>query len=401
MEIIRNLARRKLRSALTISGIVIGIFALTTMGAMAEHFNALIGGGVTYFGSNIQVGADTGGSAFGSGGSVLPVDKAAEIERVDGVAAAFPAVSVPANPGAVATIRFGPPDFVASSDPRERDYSNFKLQIAEGRRVTNDSRGEVVLGSDIATEFHKKVGDTIDLPVKPKDANPGFVNHPFKVVGLLKKTQTAPDSGAYVSLADAQVLLKENLSPALRDRVDAVRLASGITVYGKPGVNLDQLAERITKQVPGIKATKPSEIVQSFKSGGAIFTAITTGAALLALVIGGLSVVNTMVMAVTERVREIGLKKAVGAHTFQVMREYLLEATIIGLVGGAVGFGLGLLLTAILNAAMASQNIQMFLVTPGLAVLALGFATALGAVAGVVPAFRAARLDPVTALRAQ
>jgi putative ABC transport system permease protein len=395
-EILSNLARRKLRSTLTISGIVIGIFALTTMGAMAAHFDALINGGVVYFGSNIQVGDDSQGAG---GNSFVPLAKVQEIERVDGVAAAFPSVQVSAKPGEVGSFSFGVPDFINSSTPGELQYSAFKTSVAGGRRVQGN--GEVLLGTSFANEFKKKVGDSIDLPIRPKDARASFVNHAFTVVGVLAKTQTAPDTGAYVTLADAQAMLKDQLPPAIRDNIDTTALVTNITVYGKPGVNLDILAARINAEVPGVKAAKPSEIVSSFRAGGAIFTAITTGAALLALVIGGLSVINTMIMAVTERVREIGLKKAVGAHTGQIMREFLLEATIIGLIGGLVGFALGFILTTLLNLAGAATNLELFLVTPGLAVLAIAFAVALGALAGVAPAFRASRLDPVTALRTQ
>jgi len=139
--------------------------------------------------------------------------------------------------------------------------------------------------------------------------------------------------------------------------------------------------------------------VNSFKSGGAIFTAITTAAALLALIIGGLSVVNTMFMAVAERIREIGLKKAVGATTLDIMREFLIEATLIGAIGGLIGYGLGALITIVVNVTTPPGQSTLFLITVRLTVLALGFAIALGAVAGILPAFRAARLDPVTALR--
>jgi putative ABC transport system permease protein len=140
-------------------------------------------------------------------------------------------------------------------------------------------------------------------------------------------------------------------------------------------------------------------IVNSFKSGGAIFTAITTAAALLALVIGGLSVVNTMFMAVAERVREIGLKKAVGATTRHIMGEFLLEATFIGALGGVIGYGLGVLITVIANGTTPPGQSTLFLITIRLTALSLGFAIALGAVAGILPAWRAATLDPVTALR--
>jgi putative ABC transport system permease protein len=148
-----------------------------------------------------------------------------------------------------------------------------------------------------------------------------------------------------------------------------------------------------------VKATKPSTLVASFNSGGALFTAITTGAALIALVVGGLSVINTMLMAVTERVREIGLKKAVGARVGHILREYLLEAVLIGTLGGAIGLLLGWGLTSLINAATASANLTLFLLSWRLAILALIFSIGLGAAAGIIPALRAARLDPVRALR--
>src|SRR5712692_11965685 len=94
MEMLRNIGRRKLRSVLTISGIVIGILALTTFGAIAENFNALLDGGVKYFSSNVQVGPPDGQSA-----SLLSTSKIDEIKAVDGVATAFPSYTFPAEPG--------------------------------------------------------------------------------------------------------------------------------------------------------------------------------------------------------------------------------------------------------------------------------------------------------------
>jgi putative ABC transport system permease protein len=94
------------------------------------------------------------------------------------------------------------------------------------------------------------------------------------------------------------------------------------------------------------------------------------------------------------------LKKAVGATTLNVMSEFLLEATFIGLVGGLIGFGLGALIVFVKNDFFTPPDqTTIFLITPTLTILAIGFATVLGAVAGVLPAWRAARLDPVTALR--
>src|SRR5439155_12087340 len=108
----------------------------------------------------------------------------------------------------------------------------------------------------------------------------------------------------------------------------------------------------------------------------------------------------TMLMAVTERVREIGLKKAVGAHTRHILREYLLEATLIGAIGGTIGLLLGWGITSLVNAATAASNLSLFLVSWRLVIIAIVFSVGLGAVAGIIPALRASRMDPVRALRA-
>jgi len=398
MEFFRNIWRRKLRSTLTISGIVIGVFALTTMGALAENFNALIDGGVKYFGGSIQVGPPDGQAA-----ALLPISKIDEIKKVDGVQAAFAGYQVQAKPGGALVFSFGVPDTIVGADPEESNYSALKLTYAQGRFVSSSSRGEVTLGSTISKEFKKKVGDTIDLPVKPADAKPDFINHTFTVVGILNETKTAPDSFAYINLTDAQMLLSDSLPASLRGSIDTSQITEGITVYGKPGTSLsdlDKIADRINVQVPGVKALRPSDLVNAFKAGGQVFTAVAVAAAVLALVVGGLSVINTMFMAVSDRVREIGLKKAVGATTTNIMGEFLIEATLMGLIGGLIGYGLGVLLVVVRNTVFpAADGSTLFLITPTLTALAIGFATVLGAGAGVFPAWRAASLDPVIALR--
>lgn len=396
-ETIRNVSRRKLRSFLTISGIVIGIVALTTLGALANNFNALLDGGAKYYAGYVPVGDANSNGVTTSG--VLPLSKAAEIAAVPGVARVFPSITVQAKPGALQVVSLGLPDYISSYDPAENSYSALRTSFASGKALDPNASGQIVLGSSIAAEFGERVGDTITLPVKPSDAPSDFTQHTYTVAGILNRTLTAPDTGAFISLGDAQQLMKEQLPAALRASFDASQFAGAFDVYGTRGTNLDQLADRINSQVSGVKAQKPSKIIEALVAGGQLFTEITTAAALLALVIGGLAVINTMIMAVSERVREIGLKKAIGATTGAVTREFLLESTFIGLVGGVIGFALGYGITSLINLTMPASQGAIFLVTPGLAVLCVGFAVALGATAGILPALRAARLDPVTALR--
>jgi putative ABC transport system permease protein len=394
MDVLRNLSRRKLRSALTISGIVIGIFALTTMGAMAARFNQELNGGVTYFGSNIQVGAPAGQLT-----ALIPSTKLTDVRAVPGVVAAYPNYSLPLTPGA--GFSFGEvPESLVNRSPAETAHVRPATPLASGHDIAGDTRGAVVIGSVLARKYQWRIGEEIDLPRRPSDAGPNFVTHPFTVIGILQPTDTAPDDYVYVSTADAQMLLVDSLPAQVRKAIDPSRFLPGVIAFGTPRdsiTQLDHIADRINAMVSGVKATRPSTPVDSFRSFASLFTTITTGAGLIALVVGGLSVVNTMAMAVSERVREIGVRRAIGARTTDILREFMSEAAAIGLAGGGVGYLVALLLTGWLNA--SATGAPLFAITPQLTLLVIGFAVLLACLAGVLPAIRAARLDPVIALR--
>jgi putative ABC transport system permease protein len=130
-----------------------------------------------------------------------------------------------------------------------------------------------------------------------------------------------------------------------------------------------------------------------------IFNAILIGVAVISLVVGGLSVINTMAMSVTERTREIGIKRAIGGSRLRIIRELVAEAGVIGIIGGTLGLALGAIVVFLANEAGRASGTILFDLTPSTAAFAVGFSTILGMVAGIVPAWSAARLDPVQALR--
>ncbi len=382
--IIRSLLRRKLRTALTIGGIVIGVFALTVMGAMSEKLTRLVKGGEDYYNSKVLV-VDGQSSAF-YGGAPMTMAKRAEIEKVDGVKYVSPDVSLLFNQDT--GVSFGVPQMIVSYDAGAAQYESFKMAAAKGRLVADDDRGKVVLGSDLATTLGSDIGKTVKL--RDRD---------FEVVGLLEKTLTAPDNSAIVSLYDAQVLAHATLPDAFRATIKPEEIVSDFAVYLNDVSKGEEVAKRIQEQMQGVKAYDPSFFKKQISQGTAIFNLIILSGALIAIIVGGFSIMNTLTFSVIERTREIGIKKAVGARARRILKEFLLEAAAMGVIGGVVGIGLGVLMANLINIGSRSSGLVLFLVTPQLVLGVLAFAIVISVVAGFFPARRASKLNPVEALR--
>jgi putative ABC transport system permease protein len=164
------------------------------------------------------------------------------------------------------------------------------------------------------------------------------------------------------------------------------------------GTDVAPLAIRI-KALGNVTTMTSADWDQQVGSATLIFNAIILGVGLISLIVGGLSVINTMAMSVTERTREIGIKRAIGSSRRRIIRELVAEAALIGLIGGLIGLALGATVVFLVNEAGRSSGTVLFDLTAGTAIFAIAFSTILGMVAGVVPAWNAARMDPVAALR--
>lgn len=388
MRLIRNLMRRKVRTTLTIVGISVGIWALVVMGSMANKISALVEGGSTYYEDKI-IASDASSPTFGLGFTPIPISTADAILAVPGVAVTVPEVQLLLDPDESGT-GFGLPDFVIGSVPgADQGRESFEFSAAQGRLLREEDEGSnvVVLGSDMARKFDKKAGDVFEIR-----------GHQFDVVGILEPTLTAPDTTAVVPLAAAQSLLGED-APIVARGLSVDQLASQVVVYPEDGVDIAALAKAIEEQVEQVQTITGEEFDEQIGSAVALFNAIILGVALISLIVGGLSVINTMAMSVAERTREIGIKRAIGASKGRVMREFVSEAGAIGLVGGIVGLVLGAIVVFFANEAGRASGTILFHLTYGTAIFALVFSTVLGMLAGLVPAWNAARLDPVEALR--
>ncbi len=385
MRMLRNIFRRRLRAFLTIFGITIGVFALVVMGSMAEKINLLVDGGVRYYSDKVLI-SDASTSSGSLTTTPLSVGRVGEIEAVDGVAVASASVYLLADPeGGMA---MGVPQGITGNDMRGLQYEEFELNVAEGRDITADDRGKAVMGCDVAKAFDAQVGGTVILR-----------DQPFEVVGIYDKTLTAPDNTIVVSLADAQQLLYASLPAMIQGQIAVEELATGITAYPEAGVDPDALASTLESSVAGINADGPAVFTEQFRNATRIFNSIIFGVAIISLLVGGLSVVNTMTMSVYERTREIGIRKAIGASHRQIVGQFLVESGLIGFLGGATGLALGYITALAVNAATSGGGTVLFLTTPRLAIGSLAFAVVLGIASGFYPSLHAARLKPVLALR--
>ena len=389
MRYLRNLGRRKVRTALTILGITIGIWALVVFGSMANKINALVSGGSTYYADKITL-SDGSGSLGGFSSAPISLKTADLVRQVQGVDVVDPAVMLLMDDQASA-VSMGTPPMISGSVPgADQGREKFTYAMAEGRKLTAaDADSNVtVLGSDIARKYDKHVGDSIVLK-----------GLPFEVVGIYQPTLTAPDQVAAVPMAAAQRLFVRTLPPMLQSKVTVSDIATVMAVYPTPGQDIDTLAARIKAEVPGVATMTGKDFDKQIGSATSILNSILVGIALISLLVGGLSVVNTMAMSIAERTREIGIKRAIGGSRTRIVRELVIEAGLIGFIGGAVGLILGAIVVTVVNEVGRSSGTVLFDLTTGTAITAIAFSTILGAIAGFVPALHAARLDPVTALR--
>jgi putative ABC transport system permease protein len=383
MRVLRELSRRKLRTSLTVIGITIGIWALVVFSSMANQINGLVGMGSEFYADKIVV---TDGEAFGS--SPMRLAAVETIAALDGVAAVEPKVEFlwEADP----PVGFSTPHLVTGIVPgADAGHETFDLELATGRMLTPEDVGNVVvLGATVARTHDVAAGDTVEIR-----------GEAFEVVGTLQPTLTSPDITGQIPLTTAQQIYLGDLPPLVAESLTAAEVVSQIIVYPTQDADFTAVASAIESSVENSATMTGAEFDESVGATTGIFTAVIIGVAVISLVVGGLSVINTMAMSVAERTREIGIKRAIGGSRGRIIRELVAEAGVIGFIGGLVGLGLGAAVVIAANELGRAGGTVLFDLTPATAAFAIGFSTILGMLAGIVPAWSAARLDPVSALR--
>ncbi len=377
--ILKNITQRKLRTGLTIFGIALGIFAVIVMGGMSEHFNLTFDRSMSLTADKIRVLPEGG---LGAGN--LNESKAREVKRVPGVSDAYGLLQAPLDPE---TLGFGG-DMVIGIPPEKQPAAMKDTKLTQGRFLVTGDGYKAVLGSSVAREFNLNVGDELELKSK-KVQRTASITHTrnFTVVGIMEYTGSFFDNSVQIPLDRAQKFYS---------REDTV---SFILAVPDPNTDPEDLAKRIELNVEKVKTFSPSELRKQIEQTLIVFSLITISAAVLAALIGGLSVMNTMLMSVSERTKEFGLMKALGAETWDILFMTMGEAALMGILGGIFGIVGGGALVYYLNEYLASRGTTLFTITPRLIVIAIVFATLLGVISGMYPAYRAAKMSPMEALR--
>jgi putative ABC transport system permease protein len=398
---VRALRVNKLRSALTMLGIVIGVGAVITMVAVGAGAQARVAEQIQSLGSNLIVvlsgSASAGGVRLGSGSQLtITEDDAWAIQReIPSVEAAAPAVRGGAqivygnlNWG-TAILGVTPEYFTA------RDWA-----VVSGRALTQEE-------IDGATKT-ALIGQTVALNLFGDSDPLGQVirikNVPFAVVGVLdKKGQTTWGQ-------DQDDIIMIPLSTAKKKVIGQsqanARSVGSISVKVREASLMKAAQEDLRALLRQRHRLQPyqdddfwirnlAEVLESQEASSRVLTILLAAIASVSLLVGGIGIMNIMLVSVTERTREIGLRMAVGARGKDILTQFLVEAVTLSLIGGMIGIGLGLGATY----AIAHFAAWRTLVDPRAILVAFGFAAAVGIFFGFYPARKAAGLDPIEALR--
>jgi putative ABC transport system permease protein len=393
-----NLKHRGIRSWLTMLGIFIGIAAVVALISLGQGLQQAVLGQFDALSADrlIIQNAETG---FGPPGSTA-VKKLNDhdlelIKRVPGVEIAVPRL-----------IRMGKVEYnkVASfkymgdlpDDKSKVDmlYETMNAKPVEGRLLTSDDRGKIVLGNDFLNqkEFGKKITIGTKLNINGKD---------FEVAGILGKLNNIIfNSVIIMPTKDMKDLLNIGdewdtiaVKVVSKDRVEQV--ARDIEEKMRRDRNLNIGEEDFTVQTPNQALSAVNTILN-------IVNLIVIGIAAISLIVGGIGIMNTMYTSVLERKREIGIMKAVGAKNSDILTIFLIESGLLGLTGGVVGAIIGLALAFGASATAAyfiGINLLKVTISYPLLISAVLFSLIIGAISGILPAKQASQLKPVEALR--
>lgn len=395
----RNLFRRGKRSWLTVIGIVVGITAIVALFSLGQGLEDSVSQEFEDLGANIIYilpgsgvgGVSIGGDGISEGG--LTSDDLEAIRRTRGVDVAGPTILAQEQGDFRSEKQPTPLLGIPTGESKEMILRTNSLKVKKGRNIRANDRYSALAGSSLVNGdvFENEVG--LRSQVKVEDIN-------VRVVGVLEQSGDPQYDGSLVLPIES---VREIIGD--KERIDFIQAEV------EKGQEPEKVSERIENQLRNERNLQPGEedftvstaqdLLDSFLGILSLVQYVVLGITSIALFVGGLGIMNTMYMSVSERTKEIGIMKALGATKKQILAIYLTESAALGLIGGIIGIALGF---GISEAAfyIIRQTVGIPLSptrSPVLVTGSLAASIALGVISGLLPARKAANLEPVEAIR--
>jgi len=387
----------KIRSMLTVLGIVIGVASVTILVSLGQGLKDEVSGLIRGFGSNLmfvtagKIDTKNPNSASSSNpanfiaGDILTVKDIDAIKGVGGVTEVAPMALVPG----VVTSEGKPVGATVTGTYPNFDEALEILKVSEGKMFESNAAGHVVV---IGPQVKKDVFGDAEAVGKTIEIN----KLPFTVVGVFGEVEASSIfGGEFSSLA---VVPFDTATELNKGKVTINR----IVVKAANDAKVSAVKEDVTKAIlashggeDNFTVLTQDDILGLFDQFLSLATTLVSAIASISLIVGGIGIMNIMLVTVTERTKEIGLRKAVGATKLAIAQQFLVEAVFVTLLGGMIGLGISF----VVGMVVAAKTPLTPSITPDVILIALSVSTVIGILFGLWPALRAAQKDPIEALR--
>jgi putative ABC transport system permease protein len=403
---IRSLLANKLRSALTMLGIIIGVGAVITLMSVGRGAQAAITSTFEQMGTNVlsvmSTSSEEGGMMaiqYGSMTPTLTLDDAQALERIDSVTAI---AAVNENIVDITTGGESKTAIIHGASPEYEEvyaYSIASGQFFSDRHVASRDT-VIVLGSQVAEDLFGD-DDPVGERVKVKGKR-------FTVIGVLE-----PKGGAIMGVSMDDIVVTPITT--FQTKLFTQRTASGADAVQSIALQVAsaEAVDPVTEEIETLLRKRHhltgddkndfaivsmEQMLGMLQQVTGIFTIVLGAIAGISLLVGSIGIMNIMLVSVTERTREIGIRKAVGAKRRDILNQFLLEAAVLSLLGGAIGIIGGWLLSFLISLIDIGGITLHSVVSPDIVILAVSVSVFIGLASGIYPAMRAARLNPIDAL---
>nr|WP_306461247.1 ABC transporter permease [Bacillus wiedmannii] len=375
---LKSIRANKIRAFLTMLGIIIGVSSVIVMVAIGQGSTKEVQDQIGNLGTNVLTVTIT------DSGATFKETDAKQIQDIDGIKAIAPTVS-----GRV-TVKHEKMNTQVSMIGTTSSYLDVRdLKLQSGRFIADLDQGNhskiVVLGSDTAQTLFG-LGDPVGNSVKVNGTS-------YKVVGVLESVGsslgTSGDSTIIVPLSTGQRLAATTNVGTTYVKVENENMINFISS------RIEGTMHSIVGDTDSYSVSSPKDLMETASSVNDTMTLMLGGSAAISLIVGGIGIMNIMLVSVSERTKEIGIRKAIGAKRKNILLQFLIEAVVLSSLGGIIGIGIGVISAQIFTLATGTTIAYSMPVM----LLSFVFSLLVGVVFGVFPANKASKLDPIQALR--